>query len=1078
MAETQAKRGYGDDPDLVVIRHSRFRRMLGWVALVVGILLILALVIAWTQRREIAGDIIERELEKRGVEGSFTLDRVGIRTQQISNLRIGDPDNPDLTADRVRIQMRLKWSGGVDVYRIVARGVRLRGRVAGDGSVSWGELDKLLPPPGDDPFRLPDVAVDIADSSVSLATPWGPLGFAIRGSGNLTGGFEGRFVSASPRLETGNCFATNLRGAGAIEVEARRPKVVGPLTADRFACPPSDFTVAEPRLEIESRFGEGFDSFDASARILSQRLMAGPNGLAALNGTVSFEGNPSHVRGSLDLTARQARLATIFADRTRLAGDYRMNVARGILAMQGRFTADDARIESGVAASVAALDGLSGTPIGPIAQRIAASVRRSAGSFDVRGDISLVNAPGGGRVRIADAVVDTVTGARVTIADGNGVTYSWPTGGLTFDGRFRVAGGGLPSGTVLLRQGPGGQVRGRAEFAPMSAGGARLALSPIDFQMSQSGETRFATVARMSGPLSGGMVRDLRLPISGRIGANGGLWIGQSCIMVSIDALRMQEIRLGRTRLPICPTGPAIVYQAPGGELQLGARIAGPRLSGRIGGAPLAVRADQLVISGRKDFSLADVVARIGDPDSPVVVTAERLTGSFAGAGISGTVSGGTAVIANVPLMMSEIDGEWLLHRGELTIDGSVLVSDRADPARFYPLRSDDTHFVLADNKITATGTLRHPGSGARIIGARIEHDLDTGSGVANLDVPGVTFGPGLQPEELTRLTEGVVALVEGTVHGRGQIHWTAGGETSSTGDFWTRDLDFAAPFGPVEGLSTTIHFTDLLGLVSAPGQVARVERINPGIIVEDGVITYQLLPDQLVKVERGVWPFMGGQLILHETILNFGSDAPKRLTFELVGFDAKMFVDSLGFEGLEITGTFDGVLPMIFDDAGGRIVGGRLESRPPGGRFRYTGTEPDAGLMVGVAFDLLSDMHFRNMVIRLDGDLAGEFATRFTIEQISLGQEGGFVASIVRGAFSKVPLRVNLNITGPFRALIQMAKGFKDPTPVIEPVMPFPLDTPGIATETRILRKEEDQERLTPAEDIEVSTQPPQPSE
>ena len=42
----------------------------------------------------------------------------------------------------------------------------------------------------------------------------------------------------------------------------------------------------------------------------------------------------------------------------------------------------------------------------------------------------------------------------------------------------------------------------------------------------------------------------------------------------------------------------------------------------------------------------------------------------------------------------------------------------------------------------------------------------------------------------------------------------------------------------------------------------------------------------------------MGGRLILHETVLNFGSPSAKRLTFELQGFDAKMFIDSLGFQG------------------------------------------------------------------------------------------------------------------------------------------------------------------------------------
>ncbi len=243
-------------------------------------------------------------------------------------------------------------------------------------------------------------------------------------------------------------------------------------------------------------------------------------------------------------------------------------------------------------------------------------------------------------------------------------------------------------------------------------------------------------------------------------------------------------------------------------------------------------------------------------------------------------------------------------------------------------------------------------------------------------------------------------------------------------------------------------------------------------------MIRYQLLPDNLVKIERGEWPFMGGKLILDETILNFGSPSPKRLTFELVGFDAKKFIDNLGFSGLQITGTFDGVLPMIFDESGGRIVGGRLDSRDPGGEFAYTGTKPKAGMVAGLAFDLLSDIKYRSMTIRLDGDLAGEFATRFTIRQISLGDGGGLAGNLIRGAFRNVPLQVNLNISGPFRALIQMAKGFKDPRQVIAPVMPFPLDSPGIVTEVRVLGKQEEQTPTTPTNAVDVSTKPPQPSE
>ncbi len=250
----------------------------------------------------------------------------------------------------------------------------------------------------------------------------------------------------------------------------------------------------------------------------------------------------------------------------------------------------------------------------------------------------------------------------------------------------------------------------------------------------------------------------------------------------------------------------------------------------------------------------------------------------------------------------------------------------------------------MSGDDIRAGGTLLHPASGTKVTDVTIRHALSSGNGQAVLDVPGITFSEGLQPEELTRLTEGVIALVQGTVRGRGEINWNGEGAVTSTGSFSTAGMDFAAPFGPVTGLTTTVNFTDLLGLETAPNQTATIASINPGILVENGVIRYQLLPNQLVKVERGEWPFMGGKLILQETVLNFGRPSPKRLTFEVQGFNAEMFVDSFGFEGIDITGTFDGVLPMIFDENGGRIVGGRLDARQPGGEFSYNGTKPKAG--------------------------------------------------------------------------------------------------------------------------------------
>src|SRR5690348_6190601 len=212
-----------DDPgETIVVRGSRWGRIASFVALGVLILLVIAIAVIWTQRRPIATHYISRELERRGVAATYHLDRVGFRTQEVSNLVIGDPRRPDLIARYARLQTRLKLDGSFEVYRIVARGVRLRGRLV-HGRVSWGQIDKLLPPPSNKPFELPDIVLDVADSSVSLATPFGPVGLAVEGNGRLSGGFKGQIAVASPRLVPGRCAAVNLRTNTAVAVVARRP---------------------------------------------------------------------------------------------------------------------------------------------------------------------------------------------------------------------------------------------------------------------------------------------------------------------------------------------------------------------------------------------------------------------------------------------------------------------------------------------------------------------------------------------------------------------------------------------------------------------------------------------------------------------------------------------------------------------------------------------------------------------------------------------------------------------------------------------------------------------------------------
>ena len=62
---------------------------------------------------------------------------------------------------RRSVELRLSWGlRRPKVDLITARGVRLNARLARSGKISFGEIDRLLPPPSGLPFRLPDQRVE------------------------------------------------------------------------------------------------------------------------------------------------------------------------------------------------------------------------------------------------------------------------------------------------------------------------------------------------------------------------------------------------------------------------------------------------------------------------------------------------------------------------------------------------------------------------------------------------------------------------------------------------------------------------------------------------------------------------------------------------------------------------------------------------------------------------------------------------------------------------------------------------------------------------------------------------------
>ncbi|WP_129791195.1 YdbH domain-containing protein [Sphingosinicella sp. CPCC 101087] len=1027
-----------------VKRRPRLRRWRVALAIIL-VLLVGGLIVLWAMRVRLATTYIDRELERRGVEASYDIGRIGFGTQVLENLVIGDPSRPDAVARRVEVQILIGVTGP-RVGLITARGVRMVGRIR-DGRLTLGEIDRLLPPPSGLPFRLPDQRVDIADAAIALETPAGPVAVGVEGQGNLADGFRGRLAFVSPQLAVGECTIARPRANVAVSVADLRPRFVGPMALEAVNCG-TDLAIERPLFALDATFAPALDSWRGETAVRAARFEAGAQRLAGLEGRVSFAGNARNTQGQVDVRSAAAAIDVFAARRTGFAGRYAVS-SSGDLKLSG-----DARVQglTLAGASAAALTGMlrsaEGTPVGPIGSALAGALDRAVrGGGEASAGVRLVNGDGFGAVRIERLRFAADSGLALRSAGGKGLTYYWPGGVLGVDGEYALSGGGFPDARLSLRQArAGAALEGIARIAPMAAGEARLALGEIRFAAAPDGISRFETAVRLDGPLGDGRVTGLTVPVRGRFG-RGGLAIGESCVTAAFRTLEIAGLRIGPTRLPLCPTGRALVWQAPGGPLQAGAALRGPRLAGRLGESPVTLASEGVRID-LDGFAASAVAVRLGATEATSRLDLASLSGRFTSGGVAGTFEGAAGKLVNVPLLIGEGAGRWQFAGGNLLLEGGLQVADEQVPPRFHPLTSDDFRLTLEDSRIHAVGWLSHPASGTRVSRATIDHHLGTGAGEAVLDVPGLAFGEGFQPDTLTPLTVGIVALVEGNVTGRGRIAWDEAG-VRSTGTFSTAGMNLAAPFGPVEGLDTTVEFTDLLGLVSAPGQVAEVDIVRSGVDVYDGRLSYQLLPNYNVAIEAGHWPFAGGELHLEPTVLDFSQPATKYLTFRVVGLDAAAFVQQMEFSNIAATGTFDGVIPMQFDTRGGRIVGGRMSARAAGGTLSYVGelTDRDLGAYGILAFNALKSLRYSRFDLTLDGALDGEFITVIDLDGIArdptmttVPSGGGLPGLVVGRVFrqlAQIPFEFNIRIQGQFRALMATARSFSDPTPLIQSVLP-----------------------------------------
>lgn len=1021
--------GGGEEDFVEDVRRAPLWRK---VLLVVASALLVLVLYAWTTREDIADNIIAAELERLGIPATYEIESIGPDKQVLRNIVVGDPARPDLTIDRAQVTIVYRIGfprvGGVTLVR-----PRLYGTLR-KGKLGFGSLDPLLfDETKKEPFELPDMRLTLVDGRALVETDFGPVGAKADGSGQLLGGFNGTLAVAAPKLDGAGCSARGASLYGTITMADARPRFSGPFRLASAVCPEMNFTLARVATGLNLLGDADFAGFDSRLNWRSGRATYTDTALAGVNGTAAVSWRKGALLGRYDLAARGIENPQVQAALLTGKGTLRARKSMTRIDWDGNWEGNGLRIGGGLAGTLAELEKSSeGTMLSPMLSRIRAAMLREGRGSSLAAQSALRTTGDGWSIVVPKARLRGGSGAtlfslsRMQFASGkDGVPRLF--------GNFTTGGRDLPSIAGRIDRRGDGRTALRLTMARYAAGGGSIQVPELLAIQRQDGAIGFAGSVLASGALPGGSADDLLLPLSGNWSSAYGLSLWRECTDLRFARLTLAGLTLERRGLKLCPQRGAAIVRVDGSGTRIAAGTPGLDLVGRLGDSPIAIRSGPVGFALPGVMSARNLDVALGPAETATRFRLDDLTARV-GKDVAGRFSGADFKLYQVPLDVVGAGGDWRFAGGVLTLSNTDFrVEDRQDFDRFEPLIGRGGQLTLANNVMTAEVPLEEPVSGRLVANVVLRHDLGTGIGHADLAVPGLLFDDRLQPDTLSGLALGVIANAKGTVTGQGRIDWNPQGVTS-TGSFSTDSLDFAAAFGPVYGLSGSVQFTDLLNLVTAPNQRVKIARINPGIEVEDGEVAFAMRGNNLLAVEGASWPFMGGTLRMRPLTMTLGKAEARRFVLEIEGLDAAQFVERMELANISATGTFDGTIPLVFDENGGRLEEGLMVSRPPGGTVAYVGelTYKDLSAMANFAFDALRAMNYTRMTIAMDGELTGELVTRVRFDGVKQGE--GTKQNFLTRQVAKLPVRFNVNVRAPFYKLLTTFKSMYDPAFVRDP--------------------------------------------
>jgi hypothetical protein len=353
---------------------------------------------------------------------------------------------------------------------------------------------------------------------------------------------------------------------------------------------------------------------------------------------------------------------------------------------------------------------------------------------------------------------------------------------------------------------------------------------------------------------------------------------------------------------------------------------------------------------------------------------------------VSSTSLSGQLVPANVTIGSGSFEGRLIAQgfTGQAAAT-DVRISDINPDPVYQPLLST-LNANFDGTRMSLAGPVRLAASGLKVAQVGLDMDLLTLNGSGFVTSETLQFQPrGLQPKDLSDRARGFLSNGRGSLSGRADL-LIRGGALSGTGEVTAREFGFdTLRIGAVDGVNGTLAFSDLLGLTTPPGQSIKIGKLNPGIPLNNGALTFQILGGSQANIEAATWPFAGGVLRALPTKWTIAG-ASDIITIEADKIELASLIETLSLPDIQAEGTVSGTFPIELQGGNAFVRNARLIADSKGGVIRYTGNAlpetqgRDQDNVTQAAFKALRNLRYSVLELGVNGNLIGDIVVSLKV--------------------------------------------------------------------------------------------------